>query len=668
MANLLSDARTLRNGTLACWVALQILLPISGCGRTADDPAAANDLKVADSETSVSTSAVGGNEKLASTVNQIGMAGTQACAGCHQDIYDAFIQTPHSKSLRKADASMAATGVTMNHPISKRSYDVIQEGQQLRHREWEHLVPDGAALKPTDMRFQVANLRVDYIMGSGSFAQAYLLRDGDFLLQSPVTWYKSENDYAIAPGYDAEIHRGCNRLIEQRCLFCHVSQVAQDKPQFPKILEAAIGCERCHGPSAGHVAHQESKSQDSAGTPPESARTIHPAELSRSAADSICAQCHLGGDVVVDASGKQVWDFVPGEDFSDTRLVYRVDDGDDDDPFSMHFEQMWKSDCYLESETLSCTTCHDPHHNAPTGDVAAFYRNKCFECHNNEACGISMDQRKQEQQNQCVKCHMPTRDSATVHSATTHHRIGIHRTATDTQKPTSPQPVVPRPVVLKRIHPKNQADPNRDLVVADLLAKAYWLLEYEGDPGKTRGLDAAEIEAALLKSTQASKGTPPKRTSKHWMMLARLTAFQAQRARDQAERIELGSRSEEYAIKALANPEIEFDSRLSALEVLANQRYEKSDFKGAVESYQELTKIRRSAIDHYNLGLSFGKLQDYGKAEQALKQALQLDPAYPLPYRSLSKLYAMRGNLPLSQQMEQAANAIILNHRRAIGQ
>ena len=359
------------------------------------------------------------------TVNSVslpdGFAGTKSCQECHRDRYQTYAQTSHSRSLQEYSVDqLPKTNNRLEHKKSKREYEVSVQVDQARHLEFLHLDPSDP-----DKRLPLANLPISHVMGSGSFAQAYLLKDGDFLMQSPVTWYVADNSYGMAPGYDAPVHRGCNRLIEDQCLYCHVGLVSLQKPQTPEILEHAIGCERCHGPSAAHANFHQTAFDDGASIP-DDARSVDPSSLNRTALESICAQCHLDSDVVVYNGDRDLWDFRPGEDFALTRIAYKVD-AEGDDPFAGHFDQMWQSKCYQKSETMTCVTCHDPHHDEPDKDLVRLRRNQCASCHEPESCTEPIDARLQKNDNSCVACHMPSMASRAVHSATTNHRIGIFR-------------------------------------------------------------------------------------------------------------------------------------------------------------------------------------------------------------------------------------------------
>ncbi len=92
-----------------------------------------------------------------------------------------------------------------------------------------------------------------------------------------------------------------------------------------------------------------------------------------------------------------------------------------------HVEQLRLSRCYQASETLSCTSCHDPHHAPKPAAASEHYRNACLQCHAESACGLDREERtKSPKGDNCAACHMPQVATDIPHVAFTHHRIGIH--------------------------------------------------------------------------------------------------------------------------------------------------------------------------------------------------------------------------------------------------
>jgi len=87
---------------------------------------------------------------------------------------------------------------------------------------------------------------------------------------------------------------------------------------------------------------------------------------------------------------------------------------------------MAMSRCFHDSNgQLRCITCHVIH-NPPTAEnKVAYYREKCFTCHTNQSCKLSLAERsRQEPANDCAGCHMPRKGVAGIpHSEDTNHRI-----------------------------------------------------------------------------------------------------------------------------------------------------------------------------------------------------------------------------------------------------
>lgn len=579
-----------------------------------------------------------------------GYAGTQSCAECHHERLQSFQQTAHSHSMREVDLERAQTEAQLVHTLSKRSYDVIERDDRLWHREWEHMRPTGADHKDDDPRLLLNELPVRYVMGSGSFAEAYLLSDGDYLLQSPVTWYVADGEYGMAPGYDEANHRGCKRVIEDNCVYCHAGIVSRERAQLPNIHELAIGCERCHGPSQEHVtfhrAHRDATNSDV----PTAARSLDPSTVERARLESICAQCHLNGDVNVFAEGEDAWDFRPGDLLVDNVSMYRAEFGELEDPFSDHFDQLWHSPCYQQSATLTCVTCHDPHHAEPSEDRDALFRQQCLQCHDNDTCGVTLERRHAEQQNRCVVCHMPAAPSRVVHSSTTNHRIGIHRPAE-----TSEQAPITGPVTLRSLLPDSWELPPAQRERRDTLAQANWLVQNLGQPSRRRGLDPAELESRLAALGGAEMG-------EIWSVLAQLANFRAETAETNQAATGHRQRATQYARRALAAATLGDRQRANALTVLASNQFDTGQYQAAVTSYGELVTLRRQAIDHYNLGLSLGKLRQFQRAEQAFREAIRIDASYPLPYRSLSVLYQSIDD-KVSQEMSAMSQMLLQNQQ-----
>ncbi|MCO8120329.1 hypothetical protein NHH03_01175 [Stieleria sp. TO1_6] len=479
----------------------------------------------------------------------------------------------------------------------------------------------------------VAKHPVEYVIGSGAFAKGYLLRDGDYLLQSPVTWYTAKDGYAIAPGYDETTHRGCNRVIEDNCLVCHAGIVStpDHNPNKPMIHELAIGCERCHGAGAAHSELYQSLGPDARQSPPADSLIVNPASLNRRERESICAQCHLDGDVVAYALGKDAWDFRPGQDLSDLRSSYKATgDKATEKRFSNHFDQMWQSDCYLGSETLTCTTCHDPHRETAPQELRAVYREICNQCHSDDGCSKALAVRVETNQNDCTACHMPRSETEIPHTSTTNHRIAVHQTdAVD-------QATVPAEMALRWVTPSTDVLQSDQRDRRAMIARGYWAIQ--------QTLGGKHQELLSLQTDPLRQSAVENADAESFALLARISRYRAEvltgnaASRDQADAYHtLAMRDAQAALQIDDQPDTPHQS---ALETLADQQMVKEDYVGAIKSYEELTQIRRAAPDWYNLALCYAKQGRLADAESALLRSIELDAAYPQPYQSLARLYA----------------------------
>ncbi|MGH9741875.1 MAG: c-type cytochrome [Candidatus Acidiferrum sp.] len=257
--------------------------------------------------------------------------------------------------------------------------------------------------------------RVDFVIGSGNHASGYLVDIGGHLFQSPVAYYTARHAYDLAPGYENVRDPDFTRAVAEGCVLCH-SGTALHVPGtlneyrssiFP---EAAITCERCHGPVEKHLAD------------PRAGTIINPAKLEPVARDSVCEQCHLFGAARVLNPGKEFSDYMPGQRLEDTYTTYHnaVPPGSPAGAFKVisQAEQLALSACARNSRgKLWCGTCHDPH-DKPLQPVA-YYRTRCLSCHTG-----NFPASHPNTESNCIGCHMPRRDAKDGgHTAFTDHRI-----------------------------------------------------------------------------------------------------------------------------------------------------------------------------------------------------------------------------------------------------
>lgn len=305
-------------------------------------------------------------------------------------------------------------------PGRQRVLAVDCDGRRLVHHERMY---DAAGERIYDLAFPL-----EYVIGSGERAKAYLHRRGELLFMSPLNWYRASRTWDLAPGYVPDDVRRFDRRVNDACLACHAGRVAVSErgPNIvadPVFHEMSIGCERCHGPGAAHIAWQEAAVAGRSGPDP----IIHPGRLDPDRRESICYQCHLSAAARVLRPGRRQFDFRPGMRLVDVWAILDVGSdltADGRTRSVNHVQQMRDSRCYRESQgRMGCITCHDPHQVPAAADRATYYRQRCLVCHAEGACRLPPAVRA-EQQDSCIACHMPARESSHMdHVAQTDHRI-----------------------------------------------------------------------------------------------------------------------------------------------------------------------------------------------------------------------------------------------------
>jgi hypothetical protein len=338
-------------------------------------------------------------------------AGSKVCGSCHGEIYRKFAVTPMATTSGSAvsaavpDQSFAANGGYRYSIVHRDRKLVLEFGQERRE--------------------------LAYFVGSGASARSYLMAVDSFLYEAPATYYSRTGAWAPSPGYDRYSYPFLTRAIAPGCLQCHATGVqpipgTQNGYRSPVFLEGGVGCERCHGPGAAHAA--SGRRED----------IVNPAALPSEQRDSVCAQCHLSGEIRVDRAGKSMSEFTAGDKLSTYTTAFVRAASSPGMKVTSHVEDLAQSACSRASgDRLWCGTCHDPHvvsHVAPRpAEKAAWFRSKCQTCHAPSVC---------KRGDNCIACHMPgTPVSDADHVVFTDHSIP-RRASPRNRKPAAGAPLV----------------------------------------------------------------------------------------------------------------------------------------------------------------------------------------------------------------------------------
>ena len=347
------------------------------------------------------------------------MTGSEACSGCHSEIYKSYSKTV------MADASGVArdgliTGEFVHKPsgVRYRVYEQDEHAWMSYERESEGFREQRELL---------------YFIGSGRKGRSYLFSDQGFLFETPINWYAQEGRWNMTPAYTEarEIPLNLPALVD--CLNCHTSELQPPTPgtgsKFSGVpfLHGGITCERCHGVGEGHDGgklrgdHWSSGNSSRNDSSIVNSSIVNPAKLSPERRDSICMECHFEGTVAVQQPGKEVYRFQPGERLADYVHYFLLSGNEPQKPEAIsQFEALSLSACKRKSgDKMWCGSCHDPHAEPDAREKVEYYRGKCLNCHGEEfATKHHPDKRD------CTQCHMPVLPSKDVaHTEGTDHRI-----------------------------------------------------------------------------------------------------------------------------------------------------------------------------------------------------------------------------------------------------
>jgi hypothetical protein len=191
---------------------------------------------------------------------------------------------------------------------------------------------------------------------------------------------------------------------------CHSTYAATLTPPMrePERFDSTkmiltVGCEKCHGPAAQHVAFETQHPNDTVGM-----FIINPAKLSRQLSIDVCALCHSGRLQKTQPS----FQFVAGDTlknyFAMNATAQNINNID------VHGNQLGllqASKCFKLSETMTCVTCHDTHKDE--SGKTELLSQRCMSCHTEKHKTITGISNNNLIKN-CIDCHMPLQTSRSI--------------------------------------------------------------------------------------------------------------------------------------------------------------------------------------------------------------------------------------------------------------
>ena len=360
---------------------------------------------------------------------QPGYVDGATCAGCHAEIAATYEQTGMGRAFYRASAeNMAHLGgdVEFTHEKSNRRYAIQARDGKYFQKRWQ-IGPDGSEIN-------VLEREIHYVMGSGNHARTYLHQYPDGrLVELPLGWYAHKGGFAaMNPGYDQPVHRGFRREISFDCMFCHNGypriEPSADQPGhdalFPGRLVEGIDCQRCHGPGLKHVEAAGAGKADA----DIRAAIFNPVDETPQRQLEVCLQCHFESTsrklpYAIVRFDRPAFSYQPQEPLADFVLHFDHPEGVREDKFEIagHGYRLMQSECFRQSEGMTCTTCHDPHEAKRGAEAKTAYNAVCRDCHQQPLGGA---EHAAYAQADCTGCHMPERRTEdVVHVVMTDHKI-----------------------------------------------------------------------------------------------------------------------------------------------------------------------------------------------------------------------------------------------------
>ncbi|MFN3193160.1 MAG: multiheme c-type cytochrome [Aureliella sp.] len=330
-----------------------------------------------------------------SSLERSGYVGAQVCGECHSQRLADYSQTAHYKTSALVNAGNFLGDVRPGHnQLTTRSPNLSFEMFEESGTFYQRLILNSGG------ETLGADFSMDIATGSGKTAQTYLRWEGGRLYQLHATYVVPESRWVNSPGFDDGVANFA-RPIHAVCLECHSTffqPVEGTVNQFDKHdYLLGISCERCHGPGKDHVRFHQHNPDSKIATD-----IVHPSKLDPEREIEICQVCHGG---LPKAMKQPTFSFRPGDKLDEFYEYANLNQQADGIHTNTQLPRLQQSRCFQESESMTCTTCHNPHRHE-RGDVRLFSE-RCIECHEPQHCG-KFDKLGPAIADNCIDCHMPS--------------------------------------------------------------------------------------------------------------------------------------------------------------------------------------------------------------------------------------------------------------------
>ena len=335
--------------------------------------------------------------------------GSQACATCHPDAFQAWSGSHHDRALDHATAETVLgdfSDAAFSDPSIEVQFKRDDDGFHVRTR-----AADG----------EFRDFRVAYVMGFDPLQQ-YLIALPNGRLQALTVawdtererWFALENE--AAPPGDWLHWTGGAFNANSMCIPCHATQVdigydADRRAYETTWSEIDVGCEACHGAGSLHVTWAKMlETGNPLATSPNQGLLVSltpaaPTDRDRAAQQreiDVCARCHSRRRSV--HPGDRI--DLPFHDAYLPELLHP----DLYYPDGQILGEVYVHGSFLQSrmaaEGVRCSHCHDPH----SGELRAEGNALCTQCHDSSYDSpVHTHHPVNSSASLCVECHMRPR-------------------------------------------------------------------------------------------------------------------------------------------------------------------------------------------------------------------------------------------------------------------
>ncbi len=334
--------------------------------------------------------------------------GSDQCGLCHQDEYETWSQSLHTKKVRPVSDEGVMTGDFETDPVGISTKYTVSVYYDSDNDEYHCVIKNltGSEIK---------DWTITWALGSGTWKQRYMVEWGSSTYILPIQYNTATQEWVAyhAGDWDETTGEptGYDNSWERRCMGCHSTGYSVTKEGNGEwtgtYSELNVGCEACHGPGSDHMAlSEEEKKEDP--------------EIVKSTSAMICAQCHVRG-ASVSNDGKHGYPegMEAGDDLADYYvLANNVFWGDGNTSVKHHQQYMdWNLSAHSDetpsfARRASCANCH-----TPEGADALFqgeeleelpedvtWQVSCQACHESHGSEYEHDLRADEY-DLCGTCH-----------------------------------------------------------------------------------------------------------------------------------------------------------------------------------------------------------------------------------------------------------------------